>query len=149
MLFFDRNLGRSIPDALALLRVPAEKHLSHFAHDAPDEDWLPEVGKRGWVVVTRDNLLRNQMALAAIVDHSVGCFLLPGVASRPRWYAMRIIARHWDQIERMMETAERPFVCKLYLQHPPKQVDLSAIIGPPDATGGPGVDPSGSSRAVE
>jgi hypothetical protein len=33
-------------------------HDDHFADDCPDEDWLPAVGRRGWVVITRDLKIR-------------------------------------------------------------------------------------------
>ena len=38
------------------LRV--ELHDTHFAQDCPDEEWLPEVGRRRWIVLTRDLRIR-------------------------------------------------------------------------------------------
>ncbi|MGH7152226.1 MAG: hypothetical protein ACREIU_16085 [Planctomycetota bacterium] len=35
-----------------------EVHDEHFARDARDEEWLGEVGRRGWVVPTKDQRIR-------------------------------------------------------------------------------------------
>jgi len=46
-----------------------EIHDDRFAPDAKDEDWLVEVGKRGWIVLTKDDRIRyratERMALAS------------------------------------------------------------------------------------
>lgn len=35
-------------------------HDSHFAQDAPDVEWLPWVGDRGWIVICRDKGIRRR-----------------------------------------------------------------------------------------
>jgi len=125
MLFFDRTFGHRLPDALCLLGLAAEKHDAYFSQDTSDEEWLAEVGRRGWAVFTSDKrMARNQMALSAIADHSVGCFILCGAGHRPRWFGVRILARNWESIERLVEGEERPFLCRLYIRQPPKSVGL-------------------------
>lgn len=124
MLFFDRSLGRSLPDALALLRLPVRKHDSYFGEQTKDEEWLDHVGQQGWVALTCDDLTKNQMALAAIADHSVGCFILCDTGSQPRWHAARVIARNWDLIERLMAEEPRPFLYRLHLRRSAERVEL-------------------------
>ena len=34
--------------------------------NAPDEDWISEVGKRGWVVLTKDDRIRYRPAALAV-----------------------------------------------------------------------------------
>ena len=114
-LFFDRNMGHAIPEALRLLGLPIEKHDDHFPSNAPDEKWLQEVGQRRWVVVTHDKRIRtNKSQLKALVDHAVGCFILRGTGHLTRWDIVRMIARHWDHIEETVHTAARPFLHRLY-----------------------------------
>jgi hypothetical protein len=126
-LFCDRNLGRRVPDALKLLGLPVEKHDDHFPQDEKDETLLRELGKRQWVMVTGDEkLTRNQSALTALSDHRARCFVLAGAGHRPRWYAVRIIARNWDRIEELVADEPPPFLCKLYLQYAAKRVELPA-----------------------
>jgi hypothetical protein len=61
--FVDRSLGgRIVVDALRAAGETAHAHDEHFAADTPDADWLSEVGKRGWVVLTKDKeIRRNQL----------------------------------------------------------------------------------------
>jgi hypothetical protein len=43
-----------------------EVHIDHFPQDAADADWIPEVGRRGWVLITKDeNIRRNPLERAA------------------------------------------------------------------------------------
>ncbi len=126
-LFFDRSLARRIPDALALLGLSVIKHDDHFAPDATDEEWLDVVGRQGWVAVTRDERLWwNSSALNALMDHHVGCIILAGAGNRPRWYAVRVLARNWDTIEDLIDNAERPFLCRLRLRQPAELKQLQA-----------------------
>ena len=66
--FIDRSLGRKIAVDLRAAGFRVEEHSDHFVHDAPDADWLAEVGRRGWIVLTKDkgDLKSNQMTQAFI-----------------------------------------------------------------------------------
>jgi uncharacterized protein with PIN domain len=53
--FIDRCLGsKRIAEALRNAGITVEIHSDHFDPSAEDVDWLPEVGKRGWIVLTKD-----------------------------------------------------------------------------------------------
>ncbi len=59
--FLDRSLGgRIVANALREAGVAVEVHDDHFPQDAPDELWLPEITRRGWVALTRDNAIRKR-----------------------------------------------------------------------------------------
>ena len=49
--FIDRCLGKKLATVLRAQGHTVELHDSHFAKDV---DWLPTVGQRGWVVLTKD-----------------------------------------------------------------------------------------------
>jgi len=59
VVFRDRALGNKLA-AQALREAGVEVHLhgEHFPQDAKDHEWLPEVGKRGWVLLTKDSKIR-------------------------------------------------------------------------------------------
>ncbi|MBI4490881.1 MAG: hypothetical protein HY694_17490 [Deltaproteobacteria bacterium] len=58
----DRSLGKKvIAQALRDLGETVEIHDDHFSPDAKDEDWLLEVGRRGWVVLTKDDRIRYRI----------------------------------------------------------------------------------------
>ncbi len=59
VLFLDRNLGRKIvSEKLRATGMKVEIHDEHLPMDAPDEDWIALVGKRGWTALTKDKNIR-------------------------------------------------------------------------------------------
>ena len=47
-------------DALTALGAPFISLSKHFPQNTPDEVWLKEAGKRGWIVLTRDRHIRRR-----------------------------------------------------------------------------------------
>ena len=59
VFFIDRSLGQKvIAERLRKNGVEVEIHDGHFPQNALDEDWLSEVGRRGWIVLTKDDRIR-------------------------------------------------------------------------------------------
>lgn len=65
--FLDHQIGRyQVAELLRAAAANVEVHLDHFAGDAPDTHWIPEVARRGWVLITKDqNIRRNPLERAA------------------------------------------------------------------------------------
>lgn len=65
--FLDYQIGRYIvADALRTVGARVEVHIDHFAQAATDTEWIPEVGARNWVLITKDqNIRRNPLERAA------------------------------------------------------------------------------------
>ena len=78
VFFLDRNLGKKeIAAALRQANIEVQVHDDHFPPDARDEDWLSEVGRRGWIVLTKDARIRYRTSeLAALVRARVSAFVL-------------------------------------------------------------------------
>jgi len=115
ILFFDRSMGTSIPKALALLKPPVEVvyHEQRFRPDEEDDQWLPEVGSWGWVVIGHDyKYHRMPNELAALKQYQVGCFYLWGAEAK-KWDTMRLFARAFDRIVDAAEITPRPFVYRV------------------------------------
>ncbi len=52
-------------------------HDDHFAQNVSDEEWLADVGRKGWIVLTKDEKIRSRkLELQAVKNHSIGMFLL-------------------------------------------------------------------------
>jgi hypothetical protein len=77
-LFCDRSLGRiKVPTALRLVHPTVIAHDDVFPQDTDDEVWLREAGRRGWVVLMRDDRIRYRPAeQAAVIAAGVRCFCL-------------------------------------------------------------------------
>ena len=76
--FIDRCLGRKkLAQALRDLNLTVEIHDDHFAKDAPDVDWLPEIGRRGWIVLTKDERIgKRTLERLAVASANVKMFVL-------------------------------------------------------------------------
>jgi hypothetical protein len=65
--FLDHQIGRfQVAAALRAAGARVEVHLDHFAGDTADIEWIPEVARRDWVLITKDqNIRRNPLERAA------------------------------------------------------------------------------------
>jgi len=73
---------------------------------APDEDWLPIVGARGWTVLMRDKRIRYRTSeRRRLMEHGVRAYCLTGSGNRTRWEMLQLLVRHWDHIE---DTSSQP-----------------------------------------
>jgi PIN like domain len=113
--YFDRNFGRRFPEALFRANPPFSVEFHHspqsrFAHNATDDKWLAEVGRRGWTVFSHDQKF-HQIApeIAAIKQHGVGCFYLWG-AETVTWDKLCYFVAAAPTIIRLAETTARPFI---------------------------------------
>jgi len=78
VLFLDRCLGRHVvAEALRTAGSEVEVHADHFREDAPDDEWLDWVGRKGWLVLTKDKRIRyRQTEFEAVVQANVRLFVL-------------------------------------------------------------------------
>ncbi len=112
VLFFDRDVGISLPRALGVLKLPTrvEHHQDHFPIDARDDDWMPRVGGMGWTLIGHDSRHhREESELLAIRQHDIGCFYLWG-GTALRWEKMRCFLRAYENILAASATTPRPFI---------------------------------------
>ncbi|MGW1059370.1 PIN-like domain-containing protein [Micromonospora rubida] len=75
-----RTLCRVIANLGYLVHSPASVFgRERLERGLRDEDWLPVIGARGWVVFGRDqNILKREVELRALLDAKVHMFLFPG-----------------------------------------------------------------------
>jgi PIN like domain len=78
VFFLDRSLGgRIVFEGLRDQGEAVEAHDRHFAQDASDVEWLGAVGRKGWVVLSKDDRIRlNEVERAALVEAGVAAFFL-------------------------------------------------------------------------
>jgi len=78
--FLDYQIGRYVvAEALRNAGTRVEVHLDHFKQGAPDTEWIPEVGRREWVLITKDqNIRRNPLERAAYESAKLRGFIVTG-----------------------------------------------------------------------
>ena len=77
IIFLDENhcRNRHVIDAIEGSGIRCEKHLDHFPAGTPDIDWLPELGRLGWCLLTTDARIRsNHLEREAVRENGVRMF---------------------------------------------------------------------------
>ena len=111
-LFFDRSVGRRLPEFLMMLNIPIgiEFHQKYFAPDEKDDVWLPRVGQNGWIVIGQDwSYHKNLAEISAIKQYNIGVFYLWGSES-PMWEQLFCFVRAYPRILAAIDETPRPFI---------------------------------------
>jgi hypothetical protein len=115
--FTDRDLGKQFGAILRSAGLTVERHADHFAHDAPDEVWLAEVGRRGWIALTHDSRIRYKPTERnAVMRHGVALLVIVGKSSFPE--LARAFVATLPRIERFLVNHDPPFIAKVYRPSP-------------------------------
>ena len=113
-VFLDRSVGNVVV-AAALRARGAEVHThdAHFSPTARDDEWLPEVGRRGWLVITKDTRIRYRATeQAALIAGRVRAFVLTrGDLTGPEMAGIRV--RALPHIGRFAASHEPPFIAQV------------------------------------
>jgi hypothetical protein len=111
--FTDRDLGKRFPEILKSGGLTVERHADHFAHDTPDEAWLEQVGKRGWIALTHDRRIRYKPnELRAVMQHGVSLLVIVGKIPFPDLADNFVNSR--SAIENFLRGRKPPFIAKVY-----------------------------------
>src|SRR6266850_2411323 len=111
VFFIDRSLGRKIvAQALREFGETVEIHDDHFAPDAKDEVWLVEVGRRGWIVLTKDDRIRYRVTeRTALASARVRAFVLTSSQLQGAEMAAAFI-KALPRIKRFVANQPPPFI---------------------------------------
>lgn len=75
-----------------------------------DSDWIPIVAERGWLIVTRDNNIRQHAAeLAAVRDHGAKLVAISGREGTGTWAQLEVVITQWRALE-ALEALPGPFI---------------------------------------
>lgn len=76
--FIDRCLGdKCIAEVLRSSGITVETHDDHFDKNAQDVEWIPNVGQRGWIVLTKDkSISKNELERLAVASAGIKMFIL-------------------------------------------------------------------------
>ncbi len=115
VFFIDRSLGQEvIASKLREAGYLVETHQSHFKPDAPDEEWIPEVGRRDWVILTKDSrILQRLPEILAVVKGNARLYALVSVEiTGPRM--AEIFSKAAPKIEKSIPHQNPPYIAKIY-----------------------------------
>ena len=114
VFFTDRDLSTKVfPGELAAKGIHVERHADHFTQDAPDAEWIPEVAKRGWVIVSANtDMTRRSLEVDAIMRSGARVLLLVGGHQPVRVLAQNFINTR-TRIERYLQRREGALIVKV------------------------------------
>jgi len=102
-----------IATALRQAGATVHVHEDHFHSAAKDEDWLTEVGQKGWIVFTKDHRIRyRNIERAALMKAKVGAFILTAGDLKGNEMA-QIFVKALPAISRFLAKHPRPFIAKI------------------------------------
>jgi len=94
--------------------VNVEVHDDHFSQDALDPEWLKAVGERNWIVITRDERIRYNVAeKQAIRRAKVRAFVLAAQGNLRAEMLAAIFLQALPKIRRVVEKQKPPFIAKI------------------------------------
>lgn len=112
VLYLDENLNRCKPiiDALANHNVRYELHEAHFPRGTDDDEWLPFVAQRFWVVLTKDKRNRyNELERKAVQRFAVKEFYFGSGNFNGAEMAAALISAI-EKMKQICSTEQPPFV---------------------------------------
>ncbi len=114
VFFIDRSLGvEPIRQELINLDLMVEIHDDHFARDEEDRVWLHTVGKRDWVVLTKDQRLRYRpLEISALRASNARVFVLTAGNLRGTEIAA-VFLTALPRICRLLNARPGPFVARV------------------------------------
>ena len=87
-----------------------EVHDDHFRQDALDPEWLTDVGERNWIVVTRDERIRYNVAEKQAMRRA---FVLAAQGDLRADMLAQNFLKALSKIRRVVEKQSPPFIAKI------------------------------------
>ena len=114
VLFIDRSLGKQIiATALRAAGFQVEVHDDHFSPDARDQEWLTEVGRKGWIVLTKDKKIKHRaLELAAVVAVNARVFTLAAGGVQGSEMA-NIFVKAMPKIRSYVDANDPPYIIRV------------------------------------
>jgi predicted nuclease of predicted toxin-antitoxin system len=102
-----------VADALRQAGAAVQVHDDHFPQDARDVVWLQEVGRRGWIVLTKDARIRYRLhERTALLHAGVRTFVL--VRQNLSGSAMAAaFVNALPAMQRFVERHQAPFIARV------------------------------------
>ena len=115
IFFIDRCLGKHlIREKLREAGLQVEIHDDHFSKNATDEQWIPEVGKRGWIVLTKDKRITyNAIERQAVARAGLRMFTLASTNLSGEESAIAF-KKAVKSMLNFIKKHDAPFIAKVY-----------------------------------
>jgi PIN like domain len=115
VFFTDENLGRHVvPEAL---RVAGEEVIAfheRFASGTKDQVWLTEIGRNGWILLTKDSRIRfRRNEMEALISSKTRSFVLVS-SNLPGSEIGEIFVKALSGVKRLCQRQPAPFIAHIH-----------------------------------
>jgi hypothetical protein len=112
--FLDRCLeSTTVIEALGRAGLELRLHKDFFQPDAPDVEWLPDVASRKWVLLTKDQRIRQRVIeRQALLIPGARSFILTAGDMTGQEIADTFV-RHIKRIQRIARNEKVPFIASI------------------------------------
>jgi len=112
--YVDESLSQVyLTEALRSCGLTAYKVTDKFQRGVTDPEWLPEAGRQGWIVLTKDKAIRKRPnEMMALVNSGVRAFVLTAGAMTGPDQAL-LFVRILPQIKVIVEQLPAPFLIRV------------------------------------
>lgn len=111
--WIDRCLGaRTVPDALRAhgVLVRTYEDLYPDVDDVADVTWIPEVTRRGWVILTKDREIRRNPAELAVLRAAGARYVCLSAKNMRGEQQAECLIEHWRTVEGVVLTKKPPLI---------------------------------------
>ena len=115
--WFDRCLGRDVPNAIAELGVDVRRYTDLYPNDPTVEDvqWIPKVTELGWVIVTKDKNIRRDASERAVLVAAKARYVCLASARLTGAQQIDCLRGHWRTIDGVVRTRAAPLIASITL----------------------------------
>jgi uncharacterized protein with PIN domain len=116
VFFIDRSIGKhKVAEALRNAGELVEVHDDHFPNNTKDQNWLPVVAAKGWIILTADQkILTRKLELEAVKNSKAKLFVYASnQMSGEKWSAAFLAAA--TKIKRIAASSSGYLIAKVYI----------------------------------
>lgn len=115
--FLDNCLSPQLVEGLKVFGENVEHLRNGFPPNTPDTVWIPEVARRGWVLVTRDKHIRSKsLEIEALVRTGLPTFIFMQKHDPDMWGWVELVVKRWAEIKTFAAGQRRPFIAGIPLK---------------------------------
>jgi hypothetical protein len=104
------ELQKAMRDANA----PCELLTDHFPRGTPDVEWLPQIGQRNWILLSKDLAIGvDSLEYLALTNAKLGAFFIRS-REMPKKEIITCVLKALPKMLQIMRTQERPYLYKIY-----------------------------------
>lgn len=113
--WFDRCLGRALPDAMEALGVQVKRYADLYPDDPTIADivWIPRVTALGWVIVTKDKNIRKDATERAALRRVGARYVCLAAANLSGQKQIDTFQSHWRTIDGVIRTRKAPILVSI------------------------------------